>query len=76
VRAVIRRALDPAHRPSGKLLLWMIPVWSFFLLLAYHLVLEHRLHVYGALPYVVVLVLGTVPAVYLLFRRHRRHVNR
>jgi len=69
---VTRRAHDSANAPPARLWLWMLPMWWFFLYIAYHFVLAHRLHVYGALPYLLLLGFATVPVVYLLVRRHRR----
>jgi hypothetical protein len=54
--------------------LWIALEWWFLGLVAYHLILEHRAHLYGALPYV--LAVAALPAIsfiaYLLARwRHR-----
>lgn len=52
---------------------WIALEWWFLGLIAYHLILEHRVHALGALPYG--LVLATLLFMYLLFRRQRKRVE-
>ena len=48
---------------------WLLLMWWFFGLLAYHLFLEHRAHVLGVWPYLVALVL--LAAIFVAFRHGR-----
>ena len=47
--------------------------WWFLGMVAYYLILQHRVHVQGALPYV--LVLATLPLVVAFARYRRKHVR-
>ena len=68
-RAKIRHG--SAHdRPPATIWLWIAVEWWFLGLVAYHLVLEHRAHLQGAVPYVLLVV--TLLAVYVLTRNVRR----
>jgi hypothetical protein len=58
-------------QPPLNLWPWMLLPWAFFGLIAYYLLAEHRVHAYGALPYVIAIVLVAVPFAYVYFRRHR-----
>lgn len=58
--------------PAGTWL-WIAVEWWFLGLVAYHLILEHRAHLQGVLPYVLLVV--TLPIVYVVVRRRRRHVR-
>ena len=66
-----------ANTPTAGMWLAIALEWSFLALLAYHLFLQHRAHVMGALPYVLVLVLllAQVPAVILVARRRHKHAR-
>ena len=51
---------------------WIALMWWFLGLVAYHLLLEHRAHAMGAVPYV--LVIATVALVYVWSRRVRKQL--
>lgn len=60
---------EPDKRPTPGMWAAVALEWWFLALLAYHLILEHRVHLQGALPYI--LVLATVPIV-IVFARYQR----
>lgn len=59
--------------PAGSWL-WIAVEWWFLGLVAYHLILEHRAHLHGAIPYILVII--TMPIVFVLVLRRRRHLQR
>lgn len=61
----------PDNRLPRSMWLWIAIEWWFLGLIAYHLFLEHRAHVQGALPYVLLVL--TLPVVYVLARKRREH---
>jgi hypothetical protein len=63
----------PDHQPSPIMWLWIAIEWWFLGLVAYHLILEHRAHLQGALPYVLLVI--TLPIVYVLVRARRRYAR-
>jgi hypothetical protein len=62
-------ASDESHPSPERDWPWLFVMWWFLALVAYHLILEHRAHVLGALPYFV--AVATLVG-YLLLVRHRR----
>lgn len=68
------RADESRHSLPPSSWLWIAVEWWFLGLVAYHLILEHRAHVFGALPYVI--ALATLLVIYLVFRHRHRSVER
>ncbi len=70
----------PTSPPTpSELLPWSLLLWWFLGLAAYHLFLEHRAHVFGALPYVIaagVLVLGLLGSRYAARRTRSETTSR
>lgn len=60
------------NRPPPSMWLWIAIEWWFLGLVAYHLIMEHRVHLQGVLPYVLLAL--TLPVVYVLVRA-RRHLR-